>query len=286
MQDLPLSKKLRRIKLGLQTLFGSRPGGYFIPYRYAADTEESVGRPVYPVIDKMFEDALPEMKNLLAEADQYTEIFDQFDKATPPDPRWQQGWFPRLDGMMAYTLTRKIKPARLVEIGSGHSTRFYYRAVRDGDLKTAIHAIDPAPRADITKLPISIERTIVQKADPDIFDTLADGDILSIDSSHILMPGTDVDLLFSTVVPALPAGVVIHIHDICLPLDYPAAWRWRGYNEQQGVAALLGGGQYDVLWSSAYANRKLKYALELSCAANLPMIAGAIETSLWIRKRS
>ena len=44
---------------------------------------------------------------------------------------------------------RETKPARIVEVGSGHSTRFMARAVRDGGLATAITAIDPAPRADI-----------------------------------------------------------------------------------------------------------------------------------------
>ena len=71
---------------------------------------------------------------------------------------------------------------------------------------------------------------------------LAPGDVLSIDSSHILMPGTDVDILLNRVLPALPAGVLVHIHDVFLPDDYPPAWSWRGYNEQLGVAALVQGG--------------------------------------------
>ena len=63
-----------------------------------------------------------------------------------------------------------------------------------------------------------------------------------------MMPGTDVDFLFNQIFGQLKAGVIIHIHDIFLPDDYPQSWEWRGYNEQLGVAALLQGQGYDVLF--------------------------------------
>jgi len=285
MTAMPFSRRMRRWKLGLKTLFGKEPAGYFIPYRYASETQKAVGHPTYPAIETMMEQAAPTMKAWLTKAAQYQDAFASFGNATPPEPRWQQSWFPRLDGMMAYVFTREFRPNRIVEIGSGHSTRFYHRAIRDGELATDFHAIDPAPRADIAKLPITIERTIVQKADPAVFATLAGSDILSIDSSHILMPGTDVDLLFSTVIPILPSGTIIHIHDITLPDDYPEIWQWRGYNEQQGVASLLAGNGFEVLWSSAYATTRLGGLIEKSIANGLHLPDGAHETSLWLRKK-
>ncbi|MCC9622689.1 class I SAM-dependent methyltransferase [Thalassospira sp. MA62] len=285
MTSIPFSRRMRRWKLGLKTLFGKEPAGYFIPYRYASETAKAVGRPTYPAIAQMMEQAAPTMKAWLAKANAHKSTFDSFDNASPPEPRWQQGWFPGIDGMMAYVITREFRPQRIVEIGSGHSTRFYYRAIKDGELETTFHAIDPAPRADIAKLPITVERTIVQKADPAIFGTLTGGDILSIDSSHILMPGTDVDLLFSSVIPTLPSGTIIHIHDITLPDDYPEIWQWRGYNEQQGVAALLAGNGFEVLWSSAYALSRLGDAVKASVAGGIHVPDGAMPTSLWLRKR-
>lgn len=285
MTSMPFSRRMRRWKFGLKTLFGSKPAGYFIPYRYASETAQAVGRPTYPAICNMMEQAIPTMSAWLTKAAAYQEELAGFDNASPPDPRWQQSWFPRLDGMMAYVFTRELQPARIIEIGSGHSTRFYYRAIRDGHLETNFHALDPAPRADIAKLPITIDRTIVQKADPALFGTLADGDILSIDSSHILMPGTDVDLLFSSVIPTLPAGTIIHIHDITLPDDYPEVWQWRGYNEQQGVAALLAGNGFEILWSSAYATSRLGDLVKGSVAGGIHLPNGAMETSLWLRKK-
>ena len=285
MTSMPLSRRIRRWKFGLKTLFGSSPAGYFIPYRYADETAKAVGQPTYPAIERMMDHAAPTMKAWLTKAEKYQSIFDTLNDAVPPEPRWQQSWFPRLDGMMAYVMTREFRPKRIVEIGSGHSTRFYHRAIRDGDLETAFHAIDPAPRADIAELPITVEKTIVQKADPAVFDTIEGADILSIDSSHILMPGTDVDLLFSSVIPTLPSGTILHIHDITLPDDYPSEWQWRGYNEQQGVASLLAGNGFEILWSSAYATTRLQELVDASPARSIHLPKGAIETSLWLHKK-
>jgi hypothetical protein len=116
------------------------------------------------------------------------------------------------------------------------------------------------------------------------FEALSAGDILFIDSSHILMPGSDVDTLFNRVLPALPAGVRVHIHDIFLPDDYPVAWEWRGYNEQLAVAALLQGGGYRLLFASHYVASRMADAVAASVAGRLTLLPGAMETSLWLEK--
>src|SRR6267142_15536 len=76
------------------------------------------------------------------------------------------------------------RPARIVEVGSGHSTRFMARAVRDGSLGTQITAIDPAPRASIGGLDLQSVRQPVQACALELFESLAPGDILFVDSSH------------------------------------------------------------------------------------------------------
>ena len=163
--------------------------------------------------------------------------------APAPDPHWDQAWFPRLDAAAAYALVRRFAPARIVEVGAGHSTRFFARAAADGALETRILAIDPAPRATLSALSVELRRTTVHEAGDAPFTGLGPGDIVSIDSSHILMPGSDVDVLLCRVLPRLPAGVFVHVHDIFLPDDYPPAWEWRGYSEQLGVQPLLFGGR-------------------------------------------
>ncbi|WP_425407118.1 class I SAM-dependent methyltransferase [Hwanghaeella sp.] len=278
---------LRRLKLGLETLLGFKKQGFFIPYRYADSiAPASEADPAYPWLRTQFQAAEPDFKSLLDDMAALSGDLDAIGGGDPPEPRWRQDWFPGLDAAAAYTVVRTRRPARIVEVGSGHSTRFLARAVRDGGLASEITAIDPAPRADLSRLDgIKLILSVVQDADPALFDTLGPGDILSIDSSHILMPGTDVDLLFSDVLPRLPGGVLVHIHDIFLPWPYPAAWEWRGYNEQQGVAALIGGGGWDILWSSNYVRRTVIPGMGNHPAAALHLQSGARESSLWLRKR-
>ncbi len=160
-----------------------------------------------------------------------------------------------------------------------------YRAIHDEGLDTELSAIDPAPRADITKLPIKIDNRIVQETNLSAFDVLEANDILFIDSSHIAMPGTDVDFLFLDILPALPAGVTVHIHDIFLPDAYPAEWEWRGYNEQQAVVGFLSGG-FDVLFSSHYAAKYMTAEVTKCGLDDIPLQEGAFETSLWLQKKS
>ena len=116
----------------------------------------------------------------------------------------------------------------------------------------AVTCIDPQPRADIGRLPVTLHRRLFAATDAALADGLAPGDILLIDSSHVAMPGSDVDLLLNAVLPRLQPGVLVHLHDIFLPDPYPAGWGWRGYNEQVAVAGLLHGGGYAVRFSSRY----------------------------------
>ena len=274
----------RLLRMGLNTLLGLKKQGFFIPYRYADTLPASEKRNIYPELLTQMNKLDPKFKGFLDLIASYKNKFDTFGSKPPPYPRWEQDWFPRLDGAAAYAMIRSEKPNRIIEIGSGHSTRFMMQAVLDENLPTQITAIDPAPRADISKLPITIHNDIVQNVDPEIFSKLQAGDILFIDSSHIAMPGTDVDYLFLNILPSLPKGVIIHIHDIFLPHDYPLNWEWRGYNEQQAVAPLLSGG-YDILFSSAYASRYLSDHIAKMKLDTLHLSDGAFETSLWIQKK-
>jgi len=275
----------RRAMLGLPTVLGLARRGFFIPHRHADAALSGGARGAVRSLVPLFRAAEPRMTTWLERLEGHADALAQIGTAPPPEPRWQQDWFPRLDGAMAYTMVRELKPARIVEVGSGHSTRFLARAVRDAGISCAITAIDPQPRADLSQLAgISLKRMTAQAAGTDVYAALCPGDILAIDSSHVLMPGTDVDLLFSEVMPTLPNGVYIHIHDIFLPDPYPRVWEWLGYNEQLGVALMLLGGAYEIQWSSHYAVRALADAVAASAAGSLPLGPGAFETSLWLKK--
>lgn len=274
---------LRRFWFGLATIAGARRRGWFIPYRYADTLPQAGARGIYAALLPRFEAARPRFETLLAQIDAFAADLAAIGAEPPPAPRWNQDWFPRLDAAAAYATVRAERPARIVEVGSGHSTRFLARAVWDGGLATRITAIDPAPRAAIGGLDVTFLRQTVHQAGLAPFERLAAGDILFIDSSHILMPGSDVDLLFGHVLPRLAPGVRVHIHDIFLPDDYPTTWDWRGYNEQQGVIGLLQGGAYQLDFASHWVATRMAAALPPALAA-LPLPAGAFETSFWLSK--
>jgi len=274
----------RRLSMGLATVLGLKKRGFFIPYRYA----DGVGAPErYPAFDDLFQRFEPDFSALL---DQIQSLAPDIEALEGGDRGCQldQGWFPRLDALSAYAMIRDRKPARIVEIGSGHSTHFMAAAITDGGLQTALTCIDPAPRASLADLDIVWRKSLVQSAPKDDIKALGPGDLLFVDSSHILMPGTDVDYLISELLPLLPSGAFLHVHDIFFPEGYPKTWAWRGYNEQPAIAALLQGGGYRPLFSSRYVATQMTERL-----ARTPLLTPCCVTlekddfasSLWLEKR-
>ncbi|MEO3976439.1 class I SAM-dependent methyltransferase [Streptomyces sp. CAU 1734] len=152
---------------------------------------------------------------------------------------WGNTWLSPLDAFSLYGFLASEKPARYLEVGSGNSTKFVRQAIRDLDLSTRITSIDPEPRAHIDHLCDEVIRVPLQDADLDVFAELEPGDILFIDGSHRLQMGSDVMVFFFELLPRLKPGVLIQVHDIMLPADYPESWRWRLYSEQYLLAALL-----------------------------------------------
>ena len=275
----PLPASWRRLRLGVRTLVGRHPGGFFIPYRHAPAVVP-VG---YPALEPLFAAALPEMLCRLEQIDSLGESLRSF-AGPPPRPRWEQGWFPRLDGAALYAMVRTSRPRRVLEVGSGHSTRFVVQAVADGDIACSVTCIDPQPRADLAQLGVTLHRRLFEPVDADLAAELAGGDMLLIDSSHVAVPGSDVDLLLNLVLPRLAPGVLVHLHDIFLPDPYPPDWTWRGYNEQVAVAPLLHGGGYAVRWSSHYLAARHADKLAGNVVGQLPLGEGAFEGSLWLEK--
>jgi len=269
----------RRLRFGLSTLLGLKRLGFFIPYRYA----QSVEAADYPALRPLFEAARPKFDAVLDGIESHAPDLERILEGQGP-ARFDQGWFSRLDAAAAYVLVRQSGPARIIEIGSGHSTRFMAQAVKDAGLPTRITCIDPAPRAALSELEVEHLPVLLKDADPRMFETLAAGDVLFIDSSHIAMPGTDVDRLFLDVLPRLAEGTLIHIHDITLPDAYPSVWEWRGYNEQLLMGTLLQGRGYELVFASHFVARDNPAALAKGILARIPLYSGAHETSLWLRK--
>ena len=154
-------------------------------------------------------------------------------------PRWRNDFLPGLDAVTLYSLMAQTNPGRYFEIGSGNSTRFARRAIRDQGLRTQIKSVDPNPRDDVDSLCDLCLRTPLEEVDLSIFRDLQPGDIVFFDGSHRVLTNSDAAVFFLEVFPSLRPGVIVQIHDIHLPFDYPAEWSNRFYSEQYLLAALI-----------------------------------------------
>lgn len=161
----------------------------------------------------------------------------------------ENSYFAGADTISLFALLRARKPRRVIEVGSGNSTQIMRRALGAG---SHITAIDPAPRAAIAEVANEVIAAHVLEVPLARLADLAAGDVLFIDGSHYAFNGTDVPYLFLEVIAALPRGVVVHVHDICLPYEYDALYSWRWYSEQYVLGGLLLGGVLRVLWSVHY----------------------------------
>ena len=211
------------------------------------------------------------------------------DPASPQEPHWRNDWLPGLDAMSIYGLLAAGNPPVYLEIGSGNSTRFARRAVRDHHLATRIISIDPCPRAEIDGLCDQVVRDRFENVGPEIYASLPAGSLVFVDNSHRCFQNSDVTACFLDLTPNLPAGVTLGFHDIFLPYDYPATWLERYYSELYILAAfLLGGHQgYEITLPVYYSsmNRELFQAIAPVFAMPELREAQPYGTTFWMTRR-
>lgn len=185
------------------------------------------------------------------------------------------------DAEILYLMVRKLKPKRIVEIGSGNSTRIIRQAIADGKLGVRHLAIDPEPRADITGLTDRVLRQRFEETDvTDELRALETNDILFIDSSHQVHVANDVTKLFCNALPSLASGVAVHVHDVFLPFDYPVPFctDYPGWGEQYLVQIMLAARPREILWPGYYV-QKMRPELR----DGLPFLATGRAQSFWFR---
>ena len=171
------------------------------------------------------------------------------------------GYFDAGDAEFWYNLIRVRKPRRIVEIGSGNSTLLAIEAVRanekeDPGYRCQHICVEPYEMPWLERSGVQVLRERVERVDQSVFSALEAGDILFIDSSHVIRPQGDVLCEFLEIMPALNKGVIVHIHDIFTPRDYPHAWvveKVRLWNEQYLMEALLSGNsQWKIIGALNY----------------------------------
>jgi predicted O-methyltransferase YrrM len=219
---------------------------------------------------------------LLRELGRHREEFARFPRAAHPDRaaayHVDNGSYEGGDGDALYAMLRHLKPRRMIEVGSGFSTRLAAEALlrnaSDGGPPADLTAIDPHPGPAVAAGFAGLGRLIrrpVQREPLETFAALGEGDVLFIDSSHVLATGSDVQYEFLEVLPRLAGGVVVHIHDVFLPQEYPREWvvdQHRFWTEQYLLQAFLAfNDAFEVLLSLAHLHRTHPEAMESAFAA-------------------
>src|SRR6516164_1080259 len=174
----------------------------------------------------------------------------RFPKIPQPDLRYYSGnsQYARGDAISLYCFMRELRPRKIIEIGSGFSSACMLDSANSLDLEIAFTFIDPSSdRLNALLKPgdhqrAAILRVPVQDVPLATFHALESGDILFIDSTHVLKTCSDVEFELFCILPRLKPGVFIHFHDIFYPFEYPPQWVlvWNySWNEAYALRALL-----------------------------------------------
>jgi hypothetical protein len=230
-----IKKLYRFLHPKIQTLFLDYPVEFKPRYGH--------GLAPHPELYAIVNEHRHEYKELLTKAISYSnrfaEIKDQQHETDTTKPTWNNGFLPGLDVVGIYTMLAEYKPSTYVEIGSGNSTKVAYKAKQDQQLNTKIVSIDPMPRAEIDALTDKLIRKPFENIDFSFLYDLKENDILFVDNSHRILPNSDSMVFYMEILPRLKKGVIVHIHDIYIPYDYPQFMCDRFYSEQYGLAMYL-----------------------------------------------
>lgn len=229
----------------------------FLDYPVESTPRYGYGKPAHPELTAILSFGDERYRTILADflriAPELRRI-PRHVRNTSPRPSWNNKWLASLGMFALYGFIAARGPSLYVEVGSGFSTRVVRQAIRDLGLRTEIRSIDPQPRAEIDLLCDKVIRQPLERADLSFISDLNAGDILFIDGSHRSFMNSDVTVFFLEILPRLRRGVIVHIHDIYLPLDYqPERAHWF-YSEQYLLAAslLAGHKNYEILLPNHY----------------------------------
>jgi hypothetical protein len=197
--------------------------------------------------------------------------------------------FNEADAPALWSMVRHVRPRRIIEVGSGFSTRITAAAVMRNGGSAELTCIEPDPQRIPDGLPGLSGLLIkpVQDVPLEVFAQLGENDILFIDSSHVMRIGNDLHYLLLDVVPSLNPGVLVHFHDQFFPHEYRRDWvtenHW-AWNEQYALQAFLAfNSAFEVLWASHYLYTRHEAAMRDAFPNAYPTASGG---SVWLRRRT
>jgi predicted O-methyltransferase YrrM len=227
-------------------------GAHFLPVHYYSPVPDTSAIPEETWTTKYddipgLELDRPSIKQLFAGFQEYGKELETVQVDGDSDVyHYSNGSFAGGDASLLYAMVRDLKPKKVIEIGSGNSTLIGLSASAKNNNGCEYICIEPYPNNTVLDLKakgqIQLIDSSVQAVDLSLFETLTAGDILFIDSTHVVKNGSDVVYEFLKIVPRLAAGVHVHVHDIFHPLDYPREWvidKQIFWNEQYLLAALI-----------------------------------------------
>ena len=201
-----------------------------------------------------------------------------------------------MDARMLFYFIKMHKPKKIIEIGSGWSTLLMYNTIKQFDLDTKIICIEPYPLPWLLAMQkegiIELHVSNLQDTNLELFKSLSKNDICFIDSSHVVKYDSDCLYYINKIFPILKKDVLIHIHDIFLPYEYPECWYKEGrfWNEQYFVYAfLMNNDKFKVKFGNTYATKfsKLldiqKDSYEFKVVKNIDKTKAFGGGSLWLQ---
>ena len=284
-----LRRKVREMsdKPNYEFLGGTEYSRYALPVEYMPSRDWrprwGYSRPLEPVMESWFASEVGAYRSFVNimrhDAQRLADIPLNFEERNLPTPAWKGVPYSPFDSIALYSMIHQKKPKVYLEVGSGITTCFARRAISDAKLSTRIVSIDPQPRASIDSICDEIIREGLETCDLSTFLSLEAGDILFFDGSHRSFMNSDVTVFMIDILPHLKPGVVIHIHDITLPWDYPASFRDWHWNEQYLLAVYLMASRQrvDPLLPTAFICRHASMEAEVKA----PLIDLGADNDLW-----
>ena len=245
------------------------------------------GRPTHPllatIVDAHQSAQLELLRACLAFAADCHAWPENEDPARPELPWRENEFLPAFDRTALYGLLRHLRPQRYLEIGSGMSTRVAWQARHIGGFPMEIVSVDPSPRLAISALCDQVHRQRLEDVVDAFLALVTPRTVVFFDGSHRSFPASDVTVFFLEILPRLPAGTIVQIHDIFLPDDYPPQAFNRLWSEQYLLASwLLGGSQGIKILLPCARLEQIPAARSLLTAALGPGPGGG--SSFWFEK--
>lgn len=202
---------------------------------------------------------------------------------------YNNGTYSYTDGIVLHSIIRHFKPNRIIEVGSGYSSAVMLDTRELFAPEIDLTFIEPYPELlyslfkDNDREHCTVFDSRVQSVDLEEFKKLRANDILFIDSSHVSKTGSDVNYELFEILPVLASGVLIHIHDMFFPFEYPKDWVYEGrnWNEIYLIRAFLSYNQdFEILLFSHYMHTMHESAFE-----KMPLTYKNTGGNLWLRKK-